>query len=266
MILMGPFQLKIFYDLCMDFLWELKCFFICASAQWWVYSSSPFLFLAAATPCLPYLAYPNGLCWLFTLKLQLSQTFFSQHIAYCFPRVSVPFLAWRGKAAFSYPSFPLALTLIAVKVLQLSPNLAAAPLRTNQHTVLLFLPLFTGVSPCPWVDLLQALMHANEALSARAELRNKEVTSLTSLQEPELRLWVSALKEAQHVGHNQRCHLVVHASDIPNLPYSDAAALSHSRQPCISESRKFQRKTKMSFENTAHHLLAPQRAVLDKLT
>lgn len=54
-------------------------------------------------------------------------------------------------------------------------------------------------------------MHANEALNARAELKNKEVTSLTSLREPELCRWVSALKAAQHVGRNWRCHLMVHA-------------------------------------------------------
>lgn len=54
-------------------------------------------------------------------------------------------------------------------------------------------------------------MHANEALNARAELKNTEVMSLTSLWEPELRPWGSALKVAQHVGCNERCHLKIHA-------------------------------------------------------
>lgn len=54
-------------------------------------------------------------------------------------------------------------------------------------------------------------MHANEALNARAELKNKEVMSSTSLWEPELCLWVSTLKAAQHVGRNWTCHLMVHA-------------------------------------------------------
>lgn len=54
-------------------------------------------------------------------------------------------------------------------------------------------------------------MHANEALNARAELKNKEVTSSTSLREPEPCLRVSALKAAQHVGRYRRCHLMVRA-------------------------------------------------------
>lgn len=53
-------------------------------------------------------------------------------------------------------------------------------------------------------------MHVNEALNARAELKNKEVTSWTSLREPELCLWVSALKAARRIGSNQECHLMVH--------------------------------------------------------
>lgn len=53
-------------------------------------------------------------------------------------------------------------------------------------------------------------MHANEALNASAELKNKEVT-LTSLWEPELHLWGSALKVAQRVGRSRRCHLMLHA-------------------------------------------------------
>lgn len=59
-------------------------------------------------------------------------------------------------------------------------------------------------------------MHVNEALNARAELKNKEVTSWTSLREPELCLWVSALKAAWRIGCNQGCHLMV--LDVPKLP------------------------------------------------
>lgn len=56
------------------------------------------------------------------------------------------------------------------------------------------------------------LMHANEALNARAELKNTGVTSsLTSLWEPELHLWGSALKVAQRVGCHWRCYLKIHA-------------------------------------------------------
>lgn len=63
---------------------------ILVSAQCCVYSSSSFVFLAAGIPCLPYLAHSKGLCWLFTLKQQLSWTFFPQRISYCFARVSIP--------------------------------------------------------------------------------------------------------------------------------------------------------------------------------
>lgn len=54
-------------------------------------------------------------------------------------------------------------------------------------------------------------MHANEALNAQAELKNTDVTSLTSLWEPDLCSWGSALKEAQRVGCNRRCHPKIHA-------------------------------------------------------
>lgn len=60
------------------------------SAQYCVYSSSSFVFLAAGIPCLPCLAHAKGLCWLFTPKQHLSWTFFPQRIEYCFTRVSIP--------------------------------------------------------------------------------------------------------------------------------------------------------------------------------
>ena len=66
------------------------------SAQCCIYSSSSVVFLAAGIPCLPCLAHTKGLCWLFTLKQQLSWTFFPQRIAYCFARVSIPVTKRQG--------------------------------------------------------------------------------------------------------------------------------------------------------------------------
>jgi len=61
---------------------------------------------------------------------------------------------------------------------------------------------------------LEPLVHANEVLNTRTELKNKAVMSLTSLREPELCLWVSALKAAQCVGRSW----VVHAHTQPPVP------------------------------------------------
>lgn len=95
-------------------------------------------------------------------------------------------------------------------------------------------------------------MHANEALNARAELNNKEVTSSTCLWEPELCLWVSALKVAQRVG---RLMVPTHT----RTPRPAAATASYGQKPPTSESRMLQNKNKLNFENAVHRLLAPQR-------
>lgn len=131
-----------------------------------------------AYPACPTLLTP-GVCAGFSLKQQLGWTFPPQCIEYCSPRVSIP-----GTKGKSCPLLPL---LSPCPGSYCCPSLAAllksgsSSLRAKAHRALLFLPLFTAVSPCPWADLQQVLMHANEALNARGELKNTGVTSLTSL-------------------------------------------------------------------------------------
>lgn len=117
---------------------------ICVCAQCCVYSSCSTAFLAAGIACLPHLAHTEGLCWLFT---ETATEFSPQCIEYCSPRVSIP-----GTKRQSCPLLPL---LSPCPGSHCCPSLAALPksgsssLRTNPHRALLFLPLFTAVSPCP---------------------------------------------------------------------------------------------------------------------
>lgn len=103
MVLMGPFQIEILDDLCMDFYRNTNDDSICVCAQCCVYSSCSTAFLAAGIPCLPHLAHTEGLCWLFTetateldilspvYRVLLSQSLYSWHEKAKLPFVTPPF-------------------------------------------------------------------------------------------------------------------------------------------------------------------------------
>lgn len=118
---------------------------ICVCAQCCVYSFCSLVFLAAGIPCLPHLAHTRGLCWLFTeaaTRLGILSPVYGALLS-----LSIP--GTKGQSCLLLPLLSPCPGSYCCPSLATLPKSGSSSLRAKPHRALLFLPLFTAVSPCP---------------------------------------------------------------------------------------------------------------------